>query len=864
RKAVLNQPQRPSPKGDKILRDWIVPVLYQQESYAPFIPEDDTDDILDLDDFLVETRYIASLHGFPDEGAYGFIGRDYDILRLERAFRQNNIVLMKGMGGVGKTELSCGFARWLEETQGRDSKMFFVSFEHGATLVNVISQVGREIFKDKLDKFNSLPLDKQQAAVLKYLQKEPCLLIWDNFEPVNGFPTGNQPLLTGEERNELKQFLKQLRNGKTWVLITSRREEAWLDCGYTLLNLGGLRAGDVEELAAKILQTAGVDKTKLPQEYLDLLKLLGGHPLSLRVVLPHLKTQTPKQLIEALRQGLDTFTGEEKEGRDKSLTVSLDYSFSKLSEKARKHLPFLGLFCDRVNVNLLDAFSKDPDDELGQAYQAVFGENLQKDDWLAILNEAAAASILQQLNKRIYQIHPALPWFLRKRLNIASLHNEEVISELEKKLLIFYAYLANYYREKLINNAELATFILRVEEANLLQNLHFAEQQQQWAYAQCILEALGDIYERLGRKPEFKALRQSVLNQIGIHLIQAKAKGKDAFHFWMYLRINQANEALLYGDLEAAREINQELLDESMGLNDSSVNYKIASAYQNLGIVAQEKRQFEQARQYYLKALKIKEDAGDLYNAASVYHELGIVAQEQQQFEQAQQYYLKALKIFEDAGDLYSAASVYHELGIIAEEQQQFEQARQYYLKALKIKEDAGDLYKAASDYHHLGNVAYQQRQCEQAQQYYLKALKIKEDAGVLYSAASDYQQLGMVAQEKRQFEQAISYYQKTFGIYEQFQDWYKASLTLGKWGRVLEAQSNFSEALPIYIRGFVIDFEHHQEFIRLYINALARMLRVLGENQFDTIWREVTGEECAGEVREAIWAARDGLDEEG
>ncbi len=94
----------------------------------------DTDDILDLDAFLESEETVTQLVGFPDEGAYGFIGRDYDILRLERAFRQNNIVLMKGMGGVGKTELSCGFARWLEETQGRDSKMFFVSFEHGATL----------------------------------------------------------------------------------------------------------------------------------------------------------------------------------------------------------------------------------------------------------------------------------------------------------------------------------------------------------------------------------------------------------------------------------------------------------------------------------------------------------------------------------------------------------------------------------------------------------------------------------------------------------------------------------------------------------------------------------------------------------
>ncbi|MEO1433209.1 MAG: hypothetical protein AAFV71_29925 [Cyanobacteria bacterium J06633_8] len=86
----------------------------------------------------------------------------------------------------------------------------------------------------------------------------------------------------------------------------------------------------------------------------------------------------------------------------------------------------------------------------------------------------------------------------------------------------------------------------------------------------------------------------------------------------------------------------------------------------------------------------------------------------------------------------------------------------------------------------------------------------------------------------------------------------------MGKWGRVLEAQSNYSEALPIYIHGFAIDIEHHQELIGFYINALARVLQVLGENRFNTIWREVTDGDCAGELREAIWAARDRLDKEG
>lgn len=957
RKAVLNQPQRPSPKGDKILRDWIVPVLYEQESYTPFIPEDSTDDILDLDDFLVETRNFASLHGFPDEGAYGFIGRDYDILRLERAFRQNNIVLMQGMGGVGKTELSCGFARWLEETQGRDSKMFFVSFEHGATLSNVISQVGREVFKDKLDKFNSLPIDKQQAAVLKYLQTQPCLLIWDNFEPVNGFTTGNQPLLIEEERNEIKGFLKQLRSSKTWVLITSRREESWLDCGYTLLNLGGLIAVDVEELAAKILQTAGVDKRKLTQEYLELLKLLGGHPLSLRVVLPHLKTQTPKQLIEALRQGLDTFAGEEEEGRDKSLTVSLDYSFSKLSEKARKHLPFLGLFSERVDVHWLDGFSKDPDDEDGQAYQAVFGENLHKDDWLAILNEAAAASILQQLNKRIYQIHPALPWFLRKRLNAtASLQSQpseesgdrfplmtgqEVISELEKKLLIFYATLANDCYREMISNAELATLILRMEEPNLLQNLRLAEQQQEWSKALAILEVLGKIYERLGRKPEFRSLRKRALRQIGINLADAKAKGKDALSFWMYLQSVNASEALDIADYKQARTIYLEILDTLNVLNKVSKNqnkaricvqlgkiatmqrqfidafsyyqtslkifedykdyyyvafvyhelgnlaleqrqfkegitfcnkaleiyedtdyYQSSHTYHLLGMIAEKERRYEDAIIFYKKALKIREDTGDFDKAASDYHHLGVVARAQGKYENAFKNFQASLKIREDTGD-YNVTYTYHQLGLLLLEQEYFEDATAYFKKALKIRESVGDLYNAAQDYQALGNIAYLQRKHENAVFYYEKTLQIYENYQDSYNTASCYYQLGKVAQQKHQIEEAIHYYEKAFKIYDKFNDFYMVCSTLSNKAETLEAQSNFSEALSIYIRALAIDIEHRQEFI-WDINFFARMLKVLGENQFDRIWREVRGEECAGEVREAIWAARDRLDEEG
>ena len=73
-----------------------------------------------------------------------------------------------------------------------------------------------------------------------------------------------------------------------------------------------------------------------------------------------------------------------------------------MSEQTRKHLPFLALFSEQVDADWLHLFSENPDNSFGQAYQAVFRENLQKPDWLQILNEAAAAGILEYLGETIY------------------------------------------------------------------------------------------------------------------------------------------------------------------------------------------------------------------------------------------------------------------------------------------------------------------------------------------------------------------------------------------------------------------------------------------------------------------------------
>ncbi|MEO1376169.1 MAG: CHAT domain-containing protein [Cyanobacteria bacterium J06635_10] len=571
RRQVVNQRLRPSStsKGDLPLADWMVPVLYQQETYTPFVPANNTtEDILDIDNFLEET--VSNLVGFPEQGRYGFIGRDYDILGLERAFRQNNIVLLQGMGGVGKTELTVGFARWLEETQGRCSEkaatrshFFFISFESGASLSRVVNEVGRAIWGDK---FFQYAAEQQQKAVLNYLKQKSCLLIWDNFEPVAGFPHGNEPLLSEHERNDLKQFLKELRGGETWVLITSRREEVWLDCGYSLVNLQGLSPIDTQEFAAKILQTVGVEMKNLSEEYLDLLKLVGEHPLSLRVVLPHLHTQTPMQVIEALRQGLDSLEKkpEVERERDKSLVASLDYSFSRLSEKAKKHLPFLGLFCKIVNVHTLSNFSQEFGfDNLvgfGKTYQSIFGTYFEIKDWQEILNETAKAGILEDIGEGIFRLYPTLPWYLRQKFS--QNYNADVVSQLENKLLIFYLIIAVAHDIQDLGYAEKAITILMLEEPNLLQYFRLALSKNDWNTASGILKSLGQVYDILGLSLEYRSLRERSFHKIGINLVDVKTQDESAFKFWTYLKSADALEALRQGNLENARLTHLQIINE--------------------------------------------------------------------------------------------------------------------------------------------------------------------------------------------------------------------------------------------------------------------------------------------------------------
>ena len=114
---------RPSPKGDMPLADWLVPVHYlRQEVRFPQARTARPAAAPSLDEALDQIRAAPSgtVAAQDPLAAVGgvFVGRDDLFYQLETAARLQQVVVLAGPGGTGKTELAKGFARWWRDTGG--------------------------------------------------------------------------------------------------------------------------------------------------------------------------------------------------------------------------------------------------------------------------------------------------------------------------------------------------------------------------------------------------------------------------------------------------------------------------------------------------------------------------------------------------------------------------------------------------------------------------------------------------------------------------------------------------------------------------------------------------------------------------
>jgi tetratricopeptide (TPR) repeat protein len=767
RRELFNDKERKAYYQNIKLEDWLLPVVYYNQSVnfnlRQFTPEEE--------EKYFET--VGSEYRFPLP-TYGFVGRDLEILKIEKALLKHNVLLLQGMGGTGKTTLLNYLREWWQKTNFVKNTFYFGYDEKAWTLDQILFFIGQQIYKKfEFASFQAMSQRAQIEKLVAKLRAENYAVILDNLESVTGQQLAIQNTLPEAEGHQIRDFIGRLVGGQTLVVLGSRSREEWLQQQTFKFNLYELQGLDQEartELAEKILErnvpAHKIEKIRQDGDFQKLMKLLAGYPLAMEVVLANLQKQTPQEILQGL-QAADVNLDVASEDKTKSILKCVEYSHSNLSPEAQKLLICLASFSGFI-------FRDGIDNYINELQKLEPFQNYQLDKLDDAIQEAINWGLLSPMDNDspLLTIQPVFPYFLKTKLATVDAATREALREGFKN---HYLGLAGSYNQliesKDAQKRQLGIFFCKLEYENLYNGLQICLEKQE---------------------------------NISIYFCLKK--------YFELINDNPSN-------LKLAETVCKRLNNYSTAFIKSELGYQIAWAISRLGNCQLQAKQYKESQNSYEKTLQIynalesEEERQKQLWKATTYYQLGRVAEELREYEPALGFYQQALDIFIEYGDHYSQASTYHQLGMVAEELWVYEQARDYYHQSLAIKIEYGVRYEQANTYHHLGIVAQEVQEYEQARGYYQLALAISIEYGDHSSQADTYHQLGIVAEELREYEQAQGCYQKALAISIQYGDRFSQALTYHGLGTLAEAQEYSAEARVNLQKALEIYVEYKEEY---------------------------------------------------
>jgi tetratricopeptide (TPR) repeat protein len=874
RRSMLDHPQRPSATGPLVSWDWTLPMVFEGREYAPaaIVVEEEAEPVPGMP----QTEEERTGNELPRGGPYGLIGRNAELLDLERRFRESPVVLLSGDVGAGKSELALGLASWLRKTGGRSGGVFYSAFEVGAGLERVLHEIGTSLAG--LD-FADLRNEDRRTWVVNYLKENPALLVFDSLQNLAGFPTGAPGLLDDGEMADLDAFIKDVSNGgKTWTLLVSRRDkEPWLTVPHGSYRLGGMAIADRIVLGTRLLEEAGADPMRLGPEYLEILDLVDGHPLAMEIALPLLKDVPASVLIGELKSELEKHTpSPDEEGRPAYLTVVMEHAYTRMTRRSRTHLPFLSLFRSRVMMDILTHITGE-----GQAYRSVTGEQLGYGACRTLLRTARASGFLEPITPSVYQIHPSLPWFLGRSLYRQ--FPQSAIQQLEQEVVRVYADTADYFMETLYENQDAGTTAILAEEGNITQALALSLEAGQWENAQLLVQPLAQVFRMQKRYPELRRLRRQLLETTGVTAEEAEESG--GIQLWLYLMGTEASECIETKEFDRADALNQQLLEYLANKEDGETDPRtaavfhqmgqvaqyrwqldeahelytqslaiieggeeqepIADDYYGLGMVCQYRRRYTEAKEWFSKALDIHQRVDDAEEMVKDYRSLGLCSQYKFEYDEAASWYQRAREILEENRDEENAVLVYHSLGTVCHAQYQFDEAENWYQQALSVSDRMGNHSQMGIEFHHLGLVEQAREMfVGDAEHWYMMAIQQWQEIGDRRSEGDEYRQLGVLFHEQKELGKAEEWYGQARDIFEEIQDLNRICRTYGQLGMVAEEREDIPGALLWAGRTYQLAESNNLQVLVQVKSHLARLKEKHGDDNFAAWWREFADED--------------------
>ena len=171
----------------------------------------------------------------------------------------------------------------------------------------------------------------------------------------------------------------------------------------------------------------------------------------------------------------------------------------------------------------------------------------------------------------------------------------------------------------------------------------------------------------------------------------------------------------------------------------------------------------ESAIQYFKIGIGIVEKENDLLNESKFYQSLGVIFQEKTNFDTAHIYMEKALKAASDSNDKKQLANALFGLATLYMDERKYESSIDLYIKSLQISDEIDYQDLNSSIFLNLGIIHHLMKNEERSFFYYNKAINIAETENNSYIKMHVYQAIGNYYNSINEFEKALSYTQQAY-----------------------------------------------------------------------------------------------------
>ncbi len=715
-----------------------------------------------------ESAKITTLEIMPNSKSlfYGAPKQAHDTVLRENFFKEltrrfsdsksENIEVIYGLSGIGKTELAIRFA----QEKYKSGCYQAVIWLEGDSLETAYQNFARYVLGNEVGDLSS---HKTLTYISQYLSKNfnSILFVFDNVECYN----------------TIRPFLSELPiAARVDVLITTRNA----NLGYQYEGVA-LTAFTQKE-AAYYIRSNFPNQNIQDNEALELANMLDFHPGALSHLIGYIKAKniSIQEYITKYKNEILRIIHTESEQKHNEMLLLSIKRITEDSSFARQILNFCAFLSeDNISYDLLRTYFKD------------FNAN-EIETALQLLSNYGLIEIVQNKPKYL-RVHRIVQETLRHELN----KTPEDFDIIRKKILDFFnEQLTKYEHISVSQNTSTST--KKIEylycQAEVACN-HFVQAGSWLTDIESVSRLKSKTFVEQAISPKMQICYVELLLKLGKHFQDNAEYSKAITHYKQVLALYQA-------------------------INDDKNLPKIAECLNSLGRAFSEKKEYAKAALYYKQALVLYQAIhGDNkhHDIAACLNNLGMMFYHNGEYAKAEYNLVQSLNLYQtmhDKNNSVDVAKCLSDLGMVLSEKGDYTKAISCYEQALmqyKIIYGENNHPNIAACLNRLGVIFYKNGEYAKAEQLLEHALglyKAMRDKSNSFDLAICLNNLGMLFHAQGNYIKATEYLEQALSLYQTIpgkDNFFDVAVCLNNLGTVFYAQGDYAKAISCHQKALVM-----------------------------------------------------------